>query len=61
MGKTIVVTVDNVLQVFTLTIRSSSGISLEQIKRKLQTSWEVVSIEETDKTLIVHKNSYPDW
>lgn len=61
-GKTIhegqTVTVDHVVQTFTLTVRSCSGVESKTIKDHLQKKWEVVNIERTENVQYVRAGHF---
>ena len=46
-------TVDNVTQTFTVSIRSLSGVSPDDVKNLLQQRWEVTNITQTDEIAVV--------
>lgn len=50
-GKT--VTVDHVVQEFTVVIRSCGGIGLQDLKDQLQKKWEVVRVGKEEETTYV--------
>lgn len=48
-------TVDHTEQVFTIKVRSLSGVGAESLKDHIESKWEVVQIEEVEKTHFVKR------
>ena len=44
------VTVDHVVQSFTVVVRSMNGVDNQTLKNLLQQKWEIVSLKENDRT-----------
>lgn len=54
-------TVDHSVTVFTVTVRHMGDVTLETIRRLLQTKYEVINVEQTDRTTYVHPSQISDF
>lgn len=54
-------TIDHAVSKFTLTVRSMNTVTAETIRRMIERGYEVVNVEEVERTTYVHPFQIPDF